>query len=143
VDDSAATSVAEFFPDRRYTVLAGIGALGAALAAALSDDPPGRILLTLAGIVLLGYVAADLIFRPRLAASPAGIVVNSPFNRVSLSWSEVTAVRAETRFRRGLRNVTLEIDAGAVLAVFTRRTLGVEPDEAAARIETIRSRSGA
>ena len=130
--------VAEFFPDRRYTVLAALATFGAALAAALTDDPPGRVLFTAAGIVSLGYLAADLVFRPRLSASPGGIVINSPFNRVSLPWSEVTAVRAETRFRHGLRNVTLEIDAGAVLAVFSRRTLGVEPDEAAARIAALR-----
>jgi hypothetical protein len=140
VDQPPTPPVAEFVPDRRYTVLAGLGAVGAAVAAALSDDPPGQVLFTLAGIVLLGYVAADLIFSPRLAASPAGIVVNAPLNRVSLPWSDVTAIRAETRFRRGLRTVTLEIDAGAVLAVFTKRTLGVEPDEAAARIEAMRPR---
>jgi hypothetical protein len=138
VDHSVGGPVAEFFPDRRYTALAGAGALAAAVAAAVSDDPPGRVLFTLAGIVLLGYVAADLIYRPRLTASPAGVVINSPFNRASLPWSAVTAVRVETRLRRGLRNVALEIDAGAVLAVFTRRTLGVEPDEAVTRIEAVR-----
>jgi hypothetical protein len=132
--------VTEFFPDRRYTLLAGLAAAAAALAAALSGDPAGRILFTVAGIVSLAYAGADLIFRPRLTASAAGIVINSPFNRASLSWADVTSIRAETRFRRGLRNVTLEIDAGAVLGVFSRRTLGMDPDEAAARIEAVRPR---
>lgn len=129
-----------FAPDRRYTVVAGLGMLGAAAAAAFSGDPAGRVLFTAAAVVLLGYVAADVIFSPRLLASAAGIVINAPLTRASLSWDEILAVRADTRFRRGLRSVTLEIDAGTVLAVFNRRTLGVEPAEAAARIEAVRPR---
>jgi hypothetical protein len=127
-----------FVPDRRYTILAAAGCVGAVIAAVLSGDPAGHVLFSVAALVLLGYVGADLVFRPRLAASPAGVVINTPFTRARLSWDEVDEVRAETRFRRGLRTVTLEIDAGAVLAVFTRRTLGVEPAEAAARIATVR-----
>jgi hypothetical protein len=130
----------DFAPDRRYTVLAGVGAFAAGSAAVLSDDRPGEVLFTVAAVLLLGYLVADLVFRPRLCASPDGIVINAPFHRVSLDWAEVTAVRAETRFRRGLRSVTLEIDAGSVLAVFTRRTLGVDPDEAAARIRAVQPR---
>jgi hypothetical protein len=132
-----------FFPDRRYTVSAALGSTAGLLAAVLSDDPAGHVLFSVAAVVLLGYVAADLVFRPRLTASPAGIVINTPFTRARLSWDEVTEVRADTRFRRGLRTVTLEIDAGAVLAVFTRRTLGVEPADAATRIAAVRpQRSG-
>ena len=138
--DSPVAPTTEFVPDRRYTVLAAVGSAAAALAAAVSDDPPGQVLFTVAGLVLLAYVAADLIFSPRLTATAAGIVINAPFSRASIAWDQVSAIRAETRFRRGLRSVTLEIDAGAVLAVFTRRTLGVEPAEAAARIQAVRPR---
>jgi hypothetical protein len=138
--DSFAAPTVEFVPDRRYTVLAALGSVAALAAAALSDDRPGRVLFAVAGVVLLAYVAADLIFRPRLTATAAGVVINAPFSRASIPWDEVSAIRAETRFRRGLRSVTLEIDAGAVLAVFTRRTLGVDPGEAAARIEALRPR---
>ena len=138
--DTAPSSSVAFVPDRRYTILAGLGSAAAVLAAALSGDPAGHVLFSAAALLLLGYVATDLIFRPRLTASPAGVVINTPFTRARLSWDEVTEVRADTRFRRGLRTVTLEIDAGAVLAVFTRRTLGVEPDVAAARIAAVRPR---
>ena len=140
MDNPADSPVVRFAPDRRYTVVAGVGMVGAALAAALSGDAAGRVLFTAAAVVLLGYVAADLVFRPRLIASPAGIVINAPLTRASVSWADVVAVRAETRFRRGLRSVTLEIDAGAVLAVFSRRSLGLDPAEAAARIEAVRPR---
>jgi Bacterial PH domain len=141
VDSAPSPATVAFVPDHRYTLLAALGTAIALLAAVLSDDPAGHVLFSVAAVVLLGYVATDLIFRPRLTASPAGIVVNTPFARARLSWDEVADVRADTRFRRGLRTVTLEIDAGAVLAVFTRRTLGVEPAEAAARIAAVRPHS--
>ena len=140
MDNAADPVTVRFSPDRRYTLVTGLAMLGAAAAAALSGDPAGRLLFTAAAVVLLGYVAADLIFSPRLIASVAGIVINAPLTRASLTWDEIVEIRAETRFRRGLRSVTLEIDAGPVLAVFSRRTLGVEPAEAATRIQAIRPR---
>src|SRR5262249_10684451 len=138
VDSVPSPSTVVFVPDRRYTILAALGSAAAVLAAVLSNDAPGHVLFSVAALLLLGYVAADLIYRPRLTASPAGIVINTPFTRARLTWDEVTAVRADTRFRRGLRTVTLEIDAGSVLAVFTRRALGVDPADAAARIVAVR-----
>ena len=130
--------VVRFVPDRRYTALAGAGALGGLIAALLTSDPAGRVLFAVAVLVLVGYVVADLAFSPRVTASSTGIVINAPLTRVHLDWDEVGEVRAETRFRRGLRSTTLEIDAGELLAVFSRRALGVEPVEAAARIEAFR-----
>jgi hypothetical protein len=130
--------VVRFVPDRRYTALAGAGALGGLIAALLTSDPAGRVLFGAAVLVLLGYVIADLVFSPRVTASSTGIVINAPLTRVHLDWDEVGEVRAETRFRRGLRSTTLEIDAGELLAVFSRRALGVEPSAAATRIEAFR-----
>lgn len=130
--------VVRFVPDRRYTVLAAVGALGALAAALLAGDPAGRLLFSVAVLVLVGYVLADLVFSPRVTASKAGIVIKAPFTRARLGWDQVEAVRAETRFRRGLRSTTLEIEAGELLAVFSKRALGVEPAEAAARIEDFR-----
>jgi len=138
VDPASSPASVSFVPDHRYTLLAALGTALALLAAVVSTDPAGHVLFSAAAIVMLGYVATDLVFRPRLTASADGLVVNTPFARARLSWDEVTDVRADTRFRRGLRSVTLEVDAGAVLAVFTRRTLGVEPAEAAARIAAVR-----
>jgi hypothetical protein len=127
-----------FVPDRRYTALAGGGALGALLAALLTEDSGGRLLAALAAALLLGYVVTDLVFSPRLTASAAGIVLNAPFCRASLGWEEVQDVRAETRFRYGVRSTTLEVDAGAVLAVFSRRALGAEPVEVAELVSAFR-----
>jgi hypothetical protein len=130
-----------FVPDRRYTALAAGGAVGAALAALLTEDRVGRVLFAVAALVLAGYVCSDLIFSPRVTASRNGIVINAPLTRAWLDWDEVSEVRADIRLRWGLRNTTLEIDAGdRLLAVFSRRALGTEPVDAAALIEAFRPR---
>lgn len=131
---------ARFIPDRRYTALAGGGALGAVVALLSTSDPAGRLLFGVATLLLASYAAADLVFAPRLIASPAGIVINAPLTRARLSWADVDDVRAETRFRRGLRSTTLEIEAGALLAVFSKRALGMEPLQAAALVSAFRPR---
>jgi hypothetical protein len=138
--DPASPPEVRFVPDRRYTALAAGGALGGIAAIVVTGDTAGRLLFAVAVLLLVSYVVADLVFSPRLVASGTGVVINSPFTRARLGWDEVDDVRAETRFRRGLRSTTLEIDAGAVLAVFSRRALGTEPVQAAALIEAVRPR---
>lgn len=118
---------ARFVPDRRYTAFAAGGAAGAVLLALFTADSGGRLLAGIAAVVLLSYVVGDLVFSPRLAVSRAGIVVHSPFTRARLDWADVADVRAESRLRLGLRSTTLEIDAGPVFAVLSRRALGADP----------------
>jgi len=130
--------VARFVPDRRYTALAAGGALGALLAVLITDDAGGRLLAGLAGLMLVAYVVTDLVFSPRVVANRDGIVVRAPLTRARVPWSEVGAVRAETRFRYGVRSTTLEIDAGPVLVVLSHRALGADPVDAAALIEAFR-----
>jgi len=119
--------VARFGPDRRYTALAGVGFLAAVAALVLSHDPPGRLLAAIAVLALLVFIGTDLLFAPRLTVSVSGIVINSPFTRRTVPWPEVERVSADRRSRLGLTSVTLEIDAGAVLAVFSKRALGADP----------------
>jgi hypothetical protein len=123
-----------FRPDRRYTLLSAAGAALALVLVLVLHDPPGRVLAGVAVAVLAAYAGSDLLFSPRLTASSAGLVVRSPLLRVQLAWPEVEDVRADTRVRYGLRSTTLEIDAGAVLAVFSRRALGADPEQAAALV---------
>lgn len=129
---------ATFVPDRRYTAIAAGAAIGAVLALLITADAAGRLIAGTAAVLLAAYVIGDLWFSPRLVASSGGIIVNSPFARHHLDWADVAEVRAETRIRHGLRNTTLEIDAGAVLVVFSRRALGAEPLYAADLIEAFR-----
>jgi hypothetical protein len=88
--------------------------------------------------MLVGYVVADLVFSPRLVASVDGLVVNAPLCRARLSWAEIEDIRAETRFRYGVRSTTLEVDAGGLLAVFSRRALGTDPVAAADLVSAFR-----
>jgi hypothetical protein len=129
---------ARFTPDRRLTALAGGGAFGALLVVLSTDDSDGRLLAAVAGVLLLGYVVCDLVFSPRLVASVDGVVVRSPLTRARLRWDEIEEVRADTRYHLGMRNTLLEIDAGATLAVLSRRALGVDPVEAAELLEAFR-----
>jgi nitrogen fixation protein FixH len=129
---------ARFRPDRRYTALAGVGCVAAVVVLTLSGDPAGRLLAAIALFGLAVFVATDVVFAPRLVVSGAGIVVNSPFTRAALAWSEVERVSADRRSRLGLTSTTLEIDAGSVLAVLSRRALGADPAEVAALVEAFR-----
>jgi hypothetical protein len=131
-------AVARFVPDRRYTVLAALGAVAAATACALTTDAPGRLLAGIAALLLAAYVVSDLVFSPRLTASRDGLRIHSPLLRADLPWSVVEDVRADVRSRYGLRSVTLEVDAGETFAVFSRRALGVEPEEAADLVRAFR-----
>jgi hypothetical protein len=125
-------------PDRRYTLLAALGAVVALGALVLSHDLPGRVLAGVAVVVLLGYVASDLLFSPRLVVSGDGLVVNAPTLRARLRWSEVVEVRADSRQRLGLRSTNLEVDAGHTLAVFSKRAIGMDPGAAAQLIRAYR-----
>ena len=136
--DNDRQPTAVFRPDRRYTVLSGAGAAVALVLVLVLNDRPGQVLAGVALAVLLIYLISDLLFSPRLIATSAGLAVRSPMLRAALAWPEVEDVRADSRVRYGLRSTTLEIDAGAVLAVFSRRALGVDPEEAAALVRACR-----
>ena len=129
---------ARFVPDRRYTALAAGGLVVALGFLFVAGDAAGRLLAGCAAVVLAAYVATDLLFRPRVLATTAGVVINSPLLRASLAWSEIEDVRADVRQRLGLRSTTLEIDAGATLAVLSRRAIGADPEAAAALITAFR-----
>lgn len=127
-----------FGPDRRLTALTGTLALIAVAGAVLAPDTAGRLLLAGAALVLLGYTVTDLIFWPRLTVGSEGLVIRTPAARGLVPWSEVEAVRADARQRAGLRSVTLELDAGEYLVVFSRRALGADPAKVADLIGAFR-----
>lgn len=139
MDDAADPArEARFVPDRRTTGLAAGGAVVAVLLLLTTTDRAGQLLAGIAALVLVGYVVGDLVCRPRLTVSPAGLVIRAPLTRARLDWSQVDDVRADTRVRLGLRSTTLEIDAGAVLAVLSRRALGADPERVAEVVRSFR-----
>lgn len=138
--DFVTAPTVRFGPDRRLTALAGLGALVGAGLEFTAGDAPGRLLFGLATLVLVGYVAGDLIWSPRLAADRNGIRIRTPFTRADLGWGAVEDVRADVRSRYGLRSSTLEVDAGEVFVVFSRRSLGTDPEAAAGLIAAMRPR---
>ena len=119
--------VLQFGPDRRVTAALGIGTAIALVLAFTGADRPGRLLFAIGALVLACYTLGDLVFWPRLRADSTGLRVRTPLLRADLAWREVDAVRADERQRFGLRSTTLEVDAGAVLVVFSRRALGADP----------------
>ncbi len=127
-----------FVPDRRYTLLAAAGMLLALAGVLLAPDPEGRVLAGVALLVLGALVAGDLVFSPRLEADADGLTIRAPLTRARLAWHEIETVRADVRRRHGLRSSTLEVDAGDVLAVFSRRALGADPERAAELIAAVR-----
>jgi Bacterial PH domain len=129
--------VVRFAPDRRLTAAAGAGALVAVLLSLTTADLAGRLLWAGAAVVLLGYVATDLIWSPRLAADATGVRIRSPFARADLRWDEIHSVTADVRSRYGLRSSSLEVDAGDLLVVFSRRSLGADPETVAGLVQAM------
>lgn len=121
--------MARFAPRRDQALATGILGL-VAVASLVFTDGPGRVLLGLAAVLLVGVSVADLLWVPRLAVSVHGIVVNAPTARRTLDWAAVEAVRVDERSRMGRLSRTLEIDAGEHLIVLGRHVLGIDPAQA-------------
>ncbi|HEY8300949.1 MAG TPA: PH domain-containing protein [Jatrophihabitans sp.] len=132
------TPTVRFGPDRRLTIAAAAATVVALASALLYPDPPGRLLFAIAAVVLAAYAIGDLVWADRLVADASGVRIRTPFTRADLAWTQISAVRADVRTRHGLRSATLEVDAGDVLVVFSRRTLGADPEAAAGLVNAMR-----
>ncbi|HEY7049392.1 MAG TPA: PH domain-containing protein [Jatrophihabitantaceae bacterium] len=131
MDNSTRAPVLRFGPDRRLTALCAGLAVVAIAFVVLSDDGAGRVLAGLGAVLLAGYAVTDLAFWPRLTVTGDGVRIRTPTTRAVLPWADVDAVRVDEHSHLGLTSRTLEIDAGALLVVFSRRTLGADPREVA------------
>ncbi len=127
-----------FGPSRGGATAAGAGALIAAGLAVAAAERPGRLLFALAALALLLVAGNDLWSYPRLIVTAVGLTVRSPARTAILPWSQIQAVRVDERTRLGLAARTLEIDLGADLLVFGRRSLGTDPRDVAAIIAGFR-----
>lgn len=140
MDNPTRAPTCRFGPDRRLTAVCAVLAVVSAAIVALSADAAGRILAGIAAVLLAGYVVTDLAFWPRLIASSNGLTIRTPSTRTTLPWADVDDVRVDERTHLGLMSRTLEIDAGSLLVVFSRRTLGDDPRTVADLLEAFRGR---
>ena len=115
----------------RAAGIAGCGAGGVLMAIAsvtLVTDPPGRILTGVAAVGLILFAGVTWRARPKLAITPAGLVLRGWFRTQILQHSDIKIIRI-TEFRRiGRKTRLLEIDAvDGRLFVFSRWDLGTNP----------------
>ena len=137
MDDARRRPTVRFGPDRRLTTLCAVLAVAAVLFAVVSHDKAGQVLAGVAAGLLAGYVVTDVAFWPRLIATGSGLQVRTPTTRATLPWSDV-AVRVDERSHLGLLSRTLEIDAGPLLVVLSRRALGADPRQVAELLDAFR-----
>jgi Bacterial PH domain len=109
-------------------------------------DPPGRVLVGTAALLLVLVVAHDLRTRPRLSAGPHGVDVRTWAGRRHLPWP-LLRVRVRVTRRLGVSTRTLELDTAAgpdddgVLVVLGRRDLGADPEAVALALRALDPRS--
>ena len=111
--------------------IAACGLLGVVMcvsAVTLVTDPPGRLLLGIAGVGLLVFASFSFRARPKLAITPEGLVVRGWWRTSVLPKASIERIRI-TEFRRLARKVRLlEVDADdGRLIVFSRWDLGTDP----------------
>ena len=76
--------------------------------------------------------AVLLTMRVRLIARPAGFTVRGPAGARQVAWSQVVAISAPTRRRRGLASTSVELDLDDDgLIVLGRTELGADPVDVA------------
>ncbi len=112
----------------------GVAALGIAgtvlglCAVTLVTDPPGRVLIGIAGVGLFLFATFSWRAHPKLAITDDGLVIRGWWRTETIRPNDIALIRI-TEFRRIGRKVRLlEIDTtDDRLRVFTRWDLGVEP----------------
>lgn len=126
-----------FGPDLRLSALVFLLGVVALVLAVTAGDGTSRLLFGLATLVLVGYSLGDVLFWPRLTVDAGGLRIRTPLDRADVTWAEIEAVRADVHRRHGLRSVSLEVDAGERLVVFSRRALGADPETVAGIVRSL------
>ncbi|MFI9380896.1 PH domain-containing protein [Kutzneria sp. NPDC052558] len=122
--------------------LVGIGWVLTAIAvllAVVGTDPGGRVLLTLAALLLAAISLFGTLARPRLRADEQGVTVRGLFSSRTWAWPEVRIRLAHGR-RLGRVTSTVELtvlhDDG--LIVFGKLDLGEDPVDVVEQLQALR-----
>ncbi|GIF69781.1 hypothetical protein Ais01nite_78160 [Asanoa ishikariensis] len=109
------------------------------LAAVFATDAVAVAVASVAGAGLAIWGFRDLLAPERLAADPTGLTVLTGFaRRRHIPWSAVEKISVDRRGHAGVRNETLEIDAGDSVHIFSRNDLGAPVEEVAEALEAVR-----
>ena len=123
-------------------VLAWVLAVAAGTWAAITDDPPGRVLIAVVALLLALAALFATVARPRLAADHDGIAVRGLTGTRRWRWGEVNVRLVRTR-RLGRDSATVEVDAeGAeppALVVLGRLDLGADPEDVVEELLALRT----
>jgi hypothetical protein len=129
-------------PRPQLVGLAWLAAAGAAVWAVLTDDPPGRVLVGVAAIVLALAGLFGTLARPRLAVDTGGVTVRGMLGRRHWSWAEVNVRLVRTR-RLGRDMSAVELDAEhaeqPALMVLGWLDLGADPEDVVDAIRGLRT----
>ncbi|MEO8815489.1 MAG: PH domain-containing protein [Mycobacterium sp.] len=97
-------------------------------AVTLVTEAPGRLLVGLAGVGLIGFAGVSWRARPKLALTPGGLLVRGWLQPQMLTPADLKTVRITDfrRFGRRVRLLELETHDDRLL-VLSRWDLGVDP----------------
>jgi hypothetical protein len=132
-------------------LLGAVATVGLAAWALAAGDPPGRLLVGIAALVLAVATAIGAFARPRLRADDTGLVLRGVTGTRRWSWERVDAVRVVRMRRLGVPAAYLEVEArddagdttdGGRLLVMGRLELGTDPVEVADALQEHRARAG-
>lgn len=104
------------------------GLMLAISAVTLVTEAPGRLLVGLAGVGLIGFAGVSWRARPKLALTPGGLLVRGWLQPQMLTPADLKTVRITDfrRFGRRVRLLELETHDDRLL-VLSRWDLGVDP----------------
>jgi Bacterial PH domain len=128
-----------------------VAALGLGAWTVAATDPPGRLLVGLAALAVLGVTAVGALARPRLQVDEAGLALRGLTGTRRWPWEQVDAVRVVRMRRLGVPAAYLEVEArdgspGAAptdrLLVLGRLELGTDPVDVAESLQRHRALAG-
>ncbi|MGH3438407.1 MAG: PH domain-containing protein [Sciscionella sp.] len=125
-------------PSPALVVIGWLFTAAVVLAAVLSPQAMGKLLLGVAALLLALLALHGSVARPRLAAADQGLAVRGLLTTRHFEWP-ATQIRIRHIRRFGRDTSTLELESGQTLVVLGRLDLGADPEDVAAALRSLRS----